>query len=560
MKVKKKSFLFFFLPLIILSLVFLGGIIFYNIPFILFWEINDLNSRIDQYEVVGNINVLHYDLDITLLPETKEIKGNATIKILPHNYESSTFELNFYDNMMIYKCTVNGINTEYEHDDNILLIKLSESIQDTLIVNIIYQGEPKKVGLGSFNFDEYRGSSFIYSLNEPIYASTWFPCNDTPGDKSTADVKITNDSSMVSLSNGVLIDVYKTGKQSTYHWRTHYPIATYLIAIYSAEYQHFRQRYISITKQDTMNIDYYVTEDKLTEAKIDFEKHPLIIKTLAELFGEYPFIKEKYSIAQFLWPYGAMEHQTITGVGVNFISGKNFYFDVLVHEAAHQWWGNAVTPKSWKDIWLNEGFSSYSEALYWEKVSGKDALISTMLSKLGEFDKTTLYNPQGNIFNETVYDKGAWVLHMLRREIGDSCFFDLLKRYFDNYKYQNAGTNNLLELAQDLSGKNLSKFFDQWIYNGIGKIKLNAEWILIDSSGYDYRVELKLKQVQDLYECYNFPVDILIEDINQNKRIGQYYITSRDTSFTIRAEEYPTTIIIDPGKWLLADITYLSKK
>ena len=131
-----------------------------------------------------------------------------------------------------------------------------------------------------------------------------------------------------------------------------------------------------------------------------------------------------------------MENQTITGIGSQFITGKKFFADMMIHELSHHWWGDAVTVKSWKDIWLNEGFATYSEALYWEKKSGFNALKSTLSSKFSSFGSGTLYNPIGNLFSRMIYDKGAWVLHMLRKEIGDENFFTLLIIFFSKKYYR----------------------------------------------------------------------------------------------------------------------------
>ncbi|MCH7773858.1 MAG: M1 family metallopeptidase, partial [Bacteroidetes bacterium] len=352
-------------------------------------------------------------------------------------------ELNFYDNFKISEVKLNGIESEYFNEDKLLTIISDDSVPlDTFELKVTYSGTPKKVGLEGFVFGKINGTSLVYNLSEPAYASSWFPCNDFPSDKALLDIRIKNDSSQVSVSNGILIGIEDEGERRTYHWKTNYPTSTYLIAIYSSNYQHFSDEYVSLDKQDTMAIDYYVLENDVEDAKTDFMEHPEILRFFAETFGEYPFIKEKYGVAEFLWQLGAMEHQTITGVASNILGGKNLFLDIYIHELAHHWWGNAIGLKSWNDIWLNEGFSTYSEALYYEYKSGRSALRSTMMSKsYGNFS-VALGNPGSFLFTGTVYNKGAWVLHMLRWELGDKIFFKILREYYRKYKYSNASTGD----------------------------------------------------------------------------------------------------------------------
>ncbi|MDH7604582.1 MAG: M1 family metallopeptidase, partial [Melioribacter sp.] len=436
-------------------------------------------------------------------------------------------------------------------EETIVKFLPKEILKDTSELKIIYEGEPKRLGFGSFCFEEVNGQSFVYTISEPFYASTWFPCIDKPDDKALTDIYITNDSSYVSLSNGKLMQVISNNSKKTYHWKTYYPISTYLIALYSAKYKSYKEKYISITN-DTLDIYYYALEDKFDDAVQDFSDHPRYIKTFEKIFGPYPFIKEKYAVAEFLWQSGAMEHQTITGVGSRFITGKKFFQDMLIHELSHHWWGNAVSPKTWKDIWLNEGFATYSEALYWESQAGKSALKSTMSAKSGMFLRGTLYNPKDNLFSSLIYNKGAWVLHMLRREVGDSSFFRILRTYFEKFKYKNASTQDFQEICEKVTGRNLKFFFDQWIYKGTGKIEAQYNWNIIPVNN-GYKVIFNIKQLQNGYDIYKFPIDIKIFFENNESEIKSFYVDSRQSSFEFVTKNKPVSFELDPDKWLLAN-------
>jgi aminopeptidase N len=282
-----------------------------------------------------------------------------------------------------------------------------------------------------------------------------------------------------------------------------------------------------------------------------------MLKVLSKLFGEYPFLKEKYGVAEFLWFPGAMEHQTITGVSSNMISGKNFYEDTYVHELAHQWWGNAVGPKSWKDIWLNEGFATYSEALYYEAVSGKKALQSTMMSKYSSNFSGSLAEPGPFLFTRIMYDKGAWVLHMLRWEVGDSTFFNILKTYYETFKYSNASISDFKKVCEEVSGKYLDKFFEQWVYSK-GQIELEYKTESTKSEN-NYLVKITLQQVQEDYEEFYFPLEIKMTFNDGIEKRFRYEIVSRDTLLEISTDAIPDSIELDPDRWLLAEI-YMKDK
>lgn len=516
-------------------------------------SLKDINTDfIAKYNVKTqhSLDVLHYSISIELLPEQKKIKGDVTLKINIINPDEEKITLNFYDNLKINSVFIDQRSVKYDRSDTHISIYPDIKLADTVFVRIIYEGEPKSLGFGSFNFDEINGKQLIYTLNEPVFASTWFPCIDLPDDKAFADIYIKNDSSFVSLSNGKLVDIQTKGDKKIYHWKTYYPISTYLIALYSGYYKTFSQKYISLNR-DTVNLFCYALPEKYDDAVRDFKGHEKYLKAFEEIFGFYPFTKEKYSIAQFNWTYGAMEHQTITGIGTNYISGKKLFQDMLIHELAHQWWGNAVGPKTWKDIWLNEGFSTYSEALYWEKQSGNDALKTTLSSKFGKFTKGTLYNPEKNLFSNLVYDKGAWVLHMLRREIGDSNFFNTIRNYYERYKYKNASTIDFQKIAEEFSKRSLDDFFNQWVFKGVGIIEAEINY-KTEKTESSFITEIVLKQLQNGYDIYKFPLDIKIIYDNESET-KTFYVTKREETISINTKKKPIEIIVDPDKWLLAN-------
>ncbi|NWF89748.1 MAG: hypothetical protein HXY50_09855 [Ignavibacteriaceae bacterium] len=499
-----------------------------------------------------SLDILHYDLNIDLYPKEKKLKGIATItgRILTNQVDK--INLNFYDNLEIKELILNDKYADYKNEDTDLEISANLTSLDTFVLKIVYEGTPKRSGFSAFTFGEINGASLIYNLNEPSFASTWFPCNDIPSDKALLDIRITNDSSQTSVSNGKLISIEKNEERSTYYWKTFYPISTYLVCIYSSNYIQFEDRYITASR-DTLPIKYFVLPDHLEKAKVDFKNTPKMIECFSKMFGEYPFIKEKYGIAEFLWQMGAMEHQTITGIGSNFVSGNNFFEDIYVHELAHHWWGNAVGPATWKDIWLNEGFSTYSEAIYAEYKAGKDALKSTMISKFSDDFVNTLYNPGKNLFSTTIYDKGAWVLHMLRWEVGDSTFFQILRTYFDTYKYKSASTNDFIKVCENISGRDLTDFFNQWVFKGTENITLDYEWYTTKLNDGKYKLTIELIQQQVQYNAYTFKLEVKIEYEKGRCESKIIDLNDRKENFEFVLDEKPKKLSLDPDNWLLAN-------
>ncbi len=509
----------------------------------------------EKYDrLIRNIDVLEYDLTLDIFQKEKFIRESAKIKILSLDNTAGELELDLYDNFKILSVKIDNETVSYSLDDNKIIMLKNETARDTNIVEIVFEGEPQNLGLGSFSMEKENGVEYLSTLNEPIFAPTWFPCNDSPHDKAKLKISVTHDSSMVTISNGILQDIETIENRRTYSWATDYPIATYLISIYSAPYKIFSQTYYS--KNDSMDINYYVMEENLENARIDFSDHVKYLEVLAEIFGEYPFIDEKYGVAEIRWQQGAMESQTITSIGGNYISGMKFNEDILIHELAHHWWGNSVTPKTWEDIWLNEGFATYSEALYYEVTKGKSAFESTMHSFSNQLEyrnDETLYNPGFNIFSATVYNKGAWVLHMLRKEIGDSLFFNGINAYYNKFKYSNASTEGLQSIFEMISGRDLNKYFEQWVYVGTGVLELEIDWNEKIISDNNIQLAVKIEQKQDGYQNYHFPLDI--EMVDSIGIVSNYtaYITS-DTTLIFNLKNRVKDIFYDKDNWLLAII------
>jgi aminopeptidase N len=310
----------------------------------------------------------------------------------------------------------------------------------------------------------------IWTLSQPYGAPAWWPCKDIPDDKAdSVFLNITVSNNLVVASNGLLMGITpQSGSRHTYHWEHHYPISTYLVSLAITDYAEFSNWYVSASG-DSMELTYYVYPEQLAEAQEDFSVTPDMVAAFAVLFGEYPFINEKYGMASFPWG-GAMEHQTMTSYGAGLITGTHQFDWLNAHELAHMWFGDCITMKYWSHIWMNEGFASYAEALWAESRGGWPAYHNYLLSQDPGFFQGSLWVEDslnvGALFSGTVYDKGSWTLHMLRGVLGDAVFFDALHTYATDpdFYYGNARTEDFQAVCEAVSGTNLDWFFQEWVY------------------------------------------------------------------------------------------------
>src|SRR4029079_13955605 len=276
----------------------------------------------------------------------------------------------------------------------------------------------------------------------------------------------------------------------------------FLLSVAVTNYAKFEDTYTAMDGR-TMPLMFYVYPEHLALAEQKFAVTRQAMQIFAPLFGEYPFLTEKYGMAEFPWS-GGMEHQTMTSMGGNVIGSlASSNQSIIAHELAHQWWGDLVTLRTWDDIWLNEGFATYSEVLFFERLSNLDPgeLMSRSYDDgkmFGRMGGTVTAENLADPFDDTgaVYTKGAWTLHMLRHLMGDAAFFDALKDYRERFAFGNASTKDFQQVCEQHYGAELDWFFSQWIYaTGRPFYKVSTDISSADQSG-NYTVKLTLKQKQ----------------------------------------------------------------
>lgn len=500
-------------------------------------------------------DVLHYEInmDIDIAGDTVRA-ASVYIDCQSQTDTLTTLDLRFF-RMTIDSLTVNGDSTAYIRDDDQLLVYPDSAISqgDTFQVAVHYHGRPITgfVGLGLF-----ISPTITYSFGAPEGAYRWYPCYDHPSDKATADLNITVPAGYFVASNGTLVGskLNQKGSKATYQWSEDYPISTYLICVTISQYTSFSMWYY--TDQDTMEIPIWIAPSDSANAVADFANLPDMIACYADLFGPYPFIEEKYAMATFNWG-GAMEHQTCTSWGFP-ITGNQDYEHVVAHELSHMWWGDWVTYDDFADVWLNEGFATYCEALWWEHQFGEPGLQSYMEDMQDYYvnweentgHRFPIYDPpSGYIYSPTEYEKGGCVLHMLRFVVGDTTFFDILQNYGSTYAYANAVTADYQTICETVSGQDLDWFFDQWIYDQ-GFPEYELLWSYSNQEIKGYELYVAVSQLQEDAPIFDMPVELGITTSSESI-LDTLLIDQAEQHFWLALPEEPLDVELDPNHWML---------
>jgi len=514
-------------------------------------------------EVMEDTDVQHYMLDIEITDinpagNTCTITGSNTMTIQSKSESLTQFTFRLREQFDITSAVINGSTpvsvSIASISTRVVTLDRAYGMDEVFDLTIEYTGPTVSAAFGSIEVDTHSGGiPVVATLSEPYYAYTWWPAKDgdlylagNNTDKATLDFWVTVADNFTVAANGILEDTETLpGNRKRFRWSSDYPIATYLVAFGVTEYNTWTATYTY--PGGTMPVEFFIYPS--LDSGYYRSQWEMCIDMLAvfrPLFGEYPFINEKYGIYNF--PFGGgMEHQTITGQG-------GFSEWLTAHELAHQWWGDEVTCKTWNHIWLQEGFASYAEALWVEHKadsSGLPALKSYMAGmRYTGGGSVYVYDDEVDelweIFNgNTSYDKGAWVYHMLRHVLGDQDFFDAVATYRATYAGSAATTEDLQAICEAYYGESLEWFFQQWIY-GERAPSYTYAWTSAEVNGQDY-LALYLNQAQDSsYQRFTMPIDIVVDGVTHmvfNDADAEHYV--------IPTASAPADVQVDPDAWVL---------
>ena len=497
--------------------------------------------NMEQYDA------LYYDLSLSIDPVLETVEGEVDAIVRVVSGTLTTLEFNLYDNMVVSGCSVSGSPATFWQAADILTIDLDGSygVGAEIPVSIAYEGTPAP-SAGAFSFDHHAGLDLVWSLSEPFGARTWWPCKDFSHDKpDSMDIRLNVPDDMIAASNGLLrATIDENDGTTTYWWHEGYPIATYLVSLAVYAYETYSDYYY-YSPSDSMEIRHFVYPDHMSRVEATYGLVPGMMAIYSDLYGEYPFLDEKYGHAEFGWP-GGMEHQTMTSLG-----GWSEY--LIAHELAHMWWGDMITCNDFHHIWLNEGFATYSEALYTEAVYGVEAYKEDM-HNARYLGAGTIYVPDLSDWNRIFhgglsYNKGSWILHMLRRVTGDDTFFDILKAYYQDtrYQYGSATTEEFRDICEDVSGLDLDGFFEQWIYGEYYPV-YSYSWEA-GPDGDGYVIDLTISQSQS-GTFFEMPIDIEVVT-GGGSEVFVVQNTEQSQQFELHTVAEPLDLLLDPDEWIL---------
>ena len=515
----------------------------------------------DPYPKNPNIDILNYKFEIHLNDTSDIIYGSADIALNIKDSEDRV-RLDLISQgkdgkgMEVKKVSFNGSEVSYSHDNDVLLIETGAfEYTSRDIINVVYSGMPIT---GLIIGPNMHGDRTFFSDNWPNKARNWLPLVDHPYDKSTAEFVVIAPNHYQVISNGLLVEETNLNKElKKTHWKQSVPISCWLYALGVAE---FAVDYVDYF--EGKSIQTWVYKQDRDNGFYDFK---IPTKHTMEFFSDYigPFAYEKLANVQSNSVKGGMESATAIFYSDVSVTGDRSvrWRNVVIHEVAHQWFGNCVTEYDWDDVWLSEGFATYFTLMFREHAYGRDDFVNGLndakrlvynhykTDKESSIVHNNLKDMKDVLTYSLQYQKGAWVLHMLRNYIGEDNFRKGIRNYYKKYYNSTTTTNQFKTEMEVVSGMNLDTFFDQWLYKG-GNMVLDGNWKFDEKKG---RIEINLNQVQNDGYLFEMPVELGISYNDKNlEKIQTVKLEKEKGRFYIASDSKPISIKIDPNTKLLA--------
>jgi aminopeptidase N len=511
---------------------------------------NQFNQTTARTLASNNFDVKYYRCEWEVDPAIRFITGKVTVYFVMTT-SSASITLDLMNTLTVD--SIKNINTPYTflQTSNTLDVNFPSTLNEGVLdsVSIWYKGIPANTGFGSFIQDVHGGTPVMWTLSESYGSRDWWPCKNGINDKADSiDVFITNPDIYKGASNGMLqSETALPGGKVMSHWKHRYPIASYLVCMAVTNYVTFNNSVL--LGSTNLPMLTYCYPENLAVWQTNTPNVLQAMQLFHNTFGPYPFMNEKYGHVQFGWG-GGMEHQTSTFI-------INTSEPLMAHELGHQWFGDKITCNSWEDIWLNEGFATFLAAYHMETKYPSNALanrrniVNNITSQPGGILKIQDTTNLNQIFNGRLsYNKGSYLLNMLRFILGDVVFFNAIRRYEQDplLAYGNASTADLKRNLEAESGKDLTYFFNQW-YTGEGYPTYQVQWNVVDNNC----VNITLNQTTSVpasVPFFRLPVQLTFKNATQEKIIVLDNIVNNENF--IRSVGFTAdTVLVDPGVWLV---------
>ncbi|MFH2142552.1 MAG: M1 family aminopeptidase [Bacteroidota bacterium] len=503
------------------------------------------NSQLLDYDVK------FYHLDLSVSPSSTNISGNTLIKSKVVSNQLDTFVIQLIDELTVDSIKIDGTIQTSTHSNDLIFVILPVvlNLDDIFDVQVYYHGNSVGDGLRSSNYYGYVPWT-TFTLSESFHAKEWFAVKEDLTDKAdSVYVDLTVDNNLMAGSNGLLTNITDMGGGKVrYEWISHYPIDYYLISLSVSEYVEYSFYCHPAAISDSVLIQNYVYS--LDPGLLsDVDQTADLIEVFSDLYGLYPFWEEKYGHCHA--PLGgAMEHQTMTTTG---------YLDfwIVAHELGHQWFGDNVTCASWQDIWINEGFASYTEYLAFQnlttQVEADDWLVEAHDLAMDEPDGSIYLTAaealdEARIFSyELSYKKGASLVHMIRFQLNDdNMFFNVLRNFQNDFKDSVATGEDFKDFLITQSSMDFNDFFDDWYY-GYGFPTYNVVWSYINDTVY-LNVNQTTSSSLTTFFCNDMEYKIVYQGGDTTIRVS---MTQNNQVYSIYLPENVTDLIVDPDNWIL---------
>jgi aminopeptidase N len=499
----------------------------------------------------GMLDVEHYRFSITLNDNNDTIKGEAIIAI-KFLQPATGFDLDLVKTkadgkgMTVTAIRENDNKIHFSQQDESVHIDAQAEVGETHWYTIGYEGVPAD---GLIIAKNKYGHRTFFADNWPNRARNWLPCIDHPSDKASVEFIVTAPEHYQVVSNGMLVEESNLpDHQKLTHWQETVALPTKIMVIGAADF--------SVNHAGDVGcipVYSWVYPENKDKGFYDYALACGILPFFIKNIGPYPY--RKLANVQSKTIFGGMENAGAIFYAENSIKGDRKVEALLTHEIAHQWFGDYITEANWQHIWLSEGFATYMTHLYMEKTHGIDSMRQRLRddrrdvidfagkSKAPVVD-TTINSNFMQLLNANSYQKGGWVLHMLRRKLGDAIFWKGIRAYYARYGGSNASTDDFRKTMESASGSNLQSFFRQWLYTP-GLPVLDADW------RYDAgKKTIALQITQTQATAFSFPLEIAIRH-GGDTLYRSFNISGRQTTFSIPAAVKPAAVVLDPNVNLL---------